>query len=244
MTTVDLNCDVGEGVNNEAQLMPYISSCNVACGAHAGDVETIDNTLKIALTHRVNIGAHPSFPDRKNFGRKALDISSAELSVSLIDQIKLMQKRILLLGGRLNHIKAHGALYNVSAVDQNTAAVVVSAVKATAPDAILYVPYHSVIERVALAHQLTVKREAFADRNYQDDLTLVARTQENAVITDKDEAVNHILEMIAYQRVKTVNDTLLPIQAETFCVHGDNKKAIELVKHIHRSLLEKGISIA
>ena len=244
MLTVDINCDVGEGVNNEELLMPYISSCNIACGAHAGDVETIDRVIKLAQKYQVKIGAHPSFPDRKNFGREVMDISLEKLEISLINQIKLIQERLDLFGGKLNHVKAHGALYNLSAVDSNIAEVIVNSIKETAPNAILYVPYNSVIEKVALQNKLNIKLEAFADRNYNDDLTLVSRSQKNAVITNKDEVIDHISNMIIHQQVKTISNILVSIKPETFCVHGDNSEAIELVKHIHHSLTQKGISIA
>tara|TARA_B100000809_G_C15104712_1_gene518290 strand:- start:1258 stop:1992 length:735 start_codon:yes stop_codon:yes gene_type:complete len=244
MMTVDINCDVGEGINNEELLMPYISSCNIACGAHAGDLETIDRVIKIARKNNVKIGAHPSFPDRKNFGRVIMVISLEELEISLINQINLIKERLDLLGGTLHHVKAHGALYNLSAVNKETAEVIVSSIKKVAPDAILYVPNNSIIEKVAIKNKLHTKLEAFADRNYNDDLTLVSRSQKNAVITNKDEVMNHISQMIFHQQVKTIFNNLIAIKPETFCIHGDNTEAIELVKYIHQSLTEKGIHIA
>ena len=242
MRTIDLNCDVGEGIDNEEELMPYISSCNIACGAHAGSVETIDKVISIAQQHRVKIGAHPSFPDRKNFGRKAMDISSDALAVSLIQQIRRVQER---LGKEsLHHIKAHGALYNASVVDHDIAAVIVQAVKKTALSAVLYVPYHSVIEKLALQHHLTIKYEGFADRNYRDDLRLVPRTQNNAVVTDKEEIINHLLRMVVDRQVKTISGKLISIRAETYCVHGDHEAALEIVRHIHQKMSQKGVAIA
>jgi len=244
MITVDINCDVGEGINNEELLMPYISSCNIACGAHAGDLDTIDRVIKIAQAHHLKIGAHPSYPDRENFGRERMNISLEKLELSLIAQIKLMQERLSVFGESLNHIKAHGALYNLSAVDEDIAAVVINTVKKIAPSTILYVPYNSLIEKKAVKHQVKIKYEAFADRNYNDDLTLVSRAQTNAIITNKEDVIDHISEMIINQQVKTISNLLIPIKAETFCVHGDNAAAIELVKHIYKSLTKKGISIA
>ena len=244
MLIVDINCDVGEGINNEEFLMPYISSCNIACGAHAGDLKTIDRVIKIALQNNIKIGAHPSFPDKENFGRAVMDISFKELEKSLINQIELIQERLDLFGSTLHHVKAHGALYNLSAVDKNTAAVIVKSIKKAAPRAILYVPCNSIIEKVAIQNKLQTHLEAFADRNYTDNLTLVSRSEKNAVITNKEEVINHLLQMIIHQKVKTITGKLVTLQPETFCVHGDNKEAIELVKHIHDSLTEKGISIA
>ena len=242
MLTIDINCDVGEGIDNEESLMPYISSCNIACGAHAGNVETIDRVISIARKHHVKIGAHPSFPDRENFGREAMNISLEALAASLIQQIQLMQER---LGGeRLHHIKAHGALYNASVVDHDIANVIVRAVKKTATDAILYVPGDSVIERLALQHQLNIKYEVFADRNYRDDLRLVSRTQKDAVITDKEEVVSHLSRMVVDQQVKTISGRLTPIRAETGCVHGDNEAALEIVRYIHQEMPRRGVTIA
>lgn len=244
MLTIDINCDVGEGINNEELLMPYISSCNIACGAHAGDIKTIDRIIKIAQKHQVKIGAHPSFPDRKNFGREIMDISLVKLEISLINQINLMQERLGLFGEKLNHIKAHGALYNLSAVDENIAEVIVNSVKKTVSKAILYVPYNSIVEKLAVKNKLEIKYEAFADRNYNDNLTLVSRTQKNAVITNKEEVINHISNMIINHKVKTISGALIPIKTDTFCVHGDNPEAIKLVMYIYKTLTKKGISIA
>ena len=244
MLTVDINCDVGEGIGNEELLIPYISSCNIACGAHAGNVDTIDHVIQLAQQYQVKIGAHPSFPDRKNFGRQVMDISLEQLERSLINQIELMQERLDLAGDKMNHVKVHGALYNISATDQGFAEVVVNAVRKLDPNTLLYVPFHSVIEKVALKNKLRIQYEVFADRNYNDDLTLVSRSQKNAVIINQDEVIRHISEMILHQQVKTVANTIIPIKAETFCVHGDHNEAIKLVKHIYHSLTKKGISIA
>ncbi len=244
MPIIDINCDVGEGVNNEALLMPYISSCNIACGSHAGDVATIDRVITLAQEYQVNIGAHPSFPDRENFGRQIMNISLEALEESLIQQIELLKERLHLQGGHLHHIKAHGALYNLSVVDKAIAKVIVNAVKKTAPKVMLYVPCNSIIEQVAKEEALFIKYEVFADRNYNDDLRLVSRSEKNAVISDLSQVVTHILTMVLDQQVNTISDKLMPIKAETCCVHGDNKAAIEIVKQIHRSLTQKGIVIA
>ena len=243
MVTVDINCDVGEGINNEKLLMPYISSCNIACGAHAGNLKTIDRVIKIAKQNKVKIGAHPSFPDRENFGRAIMKISSEDLENSLINQIQMIQERLDLVGKTLHHVKAHGALYNLSAVNKDTATVIVKAIKKAAPHAIIYIPCNSIIEKVALQCKLDTKLEAFADRNYNDDLTLVSRSQTNAMITNKDEVMNHLSQIIDHQQVKTISNKLIAIKPKTFCVHGDNPEGIQLVKYIYQSLTAKGIQI-
>ena len=243
MVGVDINCDVGEGIGNEALLMPYISSCNIACGGHAGSSETIDSTIEIALKHHVKIGAHPSFPDTVNFGRKVLDISPGKLQQSIENQICLMQERLQMTKTKLHHIKAHGALYNLSAVDEDTAQILVNAVKKTTNDVFLYVPYNSVIERVALVNKQKIMYEAFADRNYNNDLSLVSRTQKDAVIIDKNKVFEHVYKMICHQKVTTISGMELKIKASTFCVHGDNPNALALLKHLVRSLNEKEIQV-
>lgn len=241
---IDINCDVGEGVGNEAVLMPYISSCNIACGAHAGDIETIDTVLSLAKEHKIKVGAHPAFPDRENFGRKVMQISPQDLKESILNQIELLQIRARLQELTLHHIKPHGALYNLAAVDKNTAVVVVAAIKEKAPNTFLYVPYGSVIADIALAEGIAIKHEAFADRNYNEDLTLVSRTQDNALLTNREAILEHVYHMVVHQKVKTITGRKVPIQADTFCVHGDNEKAIEIVAYLHDQLQQKGITIA
>ncbi len=240
---VDINCDVGEGVNNEDKLMPYITSCNIACCAHAGTIDTIDKTIKTAQEYQVKIGAHPSFPDRENFGRKVLEIPPDELQKSIENQLNLLKERVNILDAKLHHIKAHGALYILSTTDETTAKVLVKAIKNTTNNVFLYVPQNSVIEKIALKNNIKVKYEAFADRNYNDDLTLVYRSENNALITDKKEAFKHIYNMIIKQKVKTISGLEVEIKADTFCVHGDNVNAIKLVKFIAESLQEKGIQV-
>jgi UPF0271 protein len=245
MSKIDINCDLGEGVGNEAQLMPYISSCNIACGAHAGSIKIIDKAIRLAHDHKVKIGAHPSYPDRENFGRKAMDMPLEELEQNLIQQINFVEHRSLALTGHsLNHVKAHGALYNGSAVYKDVAQVIINAVLKTVPDAKLYLPYRSVIEEMALKQNLNVCYEVFADRNYTDALTLVSRSEQNAVITNKEEVVFHVLRMVENKKVKTVSGKELPIKSQTCCVHGDNEKAVEIVNYLHDQLTEKGVLIA
>ena len=243
MYAIDINCDVGEGLNNEIYLMPHISSCSIACGAHAGDKYTIENVVKLAIKHHVKIGAHPSFPDKENFGRKKIDIPLDQLQLSLEKQIQLIIYSINNENIKLNHVKPHGALYNLVAVDKEYALTVVKAVKNIAKDAYLYVPYKSVIQKTALENGLKVKIEAFADRNYNSDLTLVSRKLNTAMITDKEKLVKHLLKMILQKKVKTVDGVEVELIAETFCFHGDNPNAIKLLKYASKMLQKNGINI-
>ena len=243
MTVVDINCDVGEGVGNEAELMPYLSSCSIACGGHAGDKETIINTIQLALQHTVKIGAHPSFPDRENFGRKILEMPLVTLQMSLEQQINTILTNVSKLKGTLHHIKAHGALYNLSAIQNEYAQIVINAVKNTHPTAFLYVPYNSILQRMAVQQGLKIKVEAFADRNYHNDLTLVSRKESNALITDVTVLVEHLLKMIVKKRVLSVEGIEVKIEADTFCIHGDNFNAKNLLKEMHKKLLENKIKV-
>jgi len=162
---IDLNCDVGEGLDNEHLLMPYLSSCNIACGAHAGSVEIIDETIARAQEHGVKIGAHPSFPDRENFGRMIMELSDVDLTKSLKEQLRLFRERADRQGAKVNHVKAHGALYNLVAVEREKAEMLASLVQEEFRNAKIYVPFTSAIEKVALEQGMTVVYEAFADRS-------------------------------------------------------------------------------
>jgi UPF0271 protein len=241
--SIDLNCDVGEGIENEHLLMPYISSCNIACGGHFGTLETIDKTIYLAKDHQLKIGAHPSFPDTKNFGRKLMDISDANLTVSIQNQLDLFIERLSFFDEKLHHIKAHGALYNSIARDEKSANLFIHTVKKYMNDVFLYVPYNSVIEKVALQHHINIKYEAFGDRNYNDDLTLVARSAENALITDRKKVFNHVLNILKTGKVKTISTLERRIEVDTFCIHGDTENAIEIVKYLFKNLQKEGFRI-
>lgn len=242
--TIDINCDVGEGIGNEARLMPYISSCNIACGGHAGDEASMKEVVALAKKHNIKIGAHPSFPDRENFGRKLMDIAPDDLLESLIQQILALKGQADVLQVPVNHIKFHGALYNASAKDRTLASICILALKKTLPEAYLYAPIDSVIAREAEEHSIKVKYEAFADRRYNSDLSLVSRKEPHAVIHDKAEVVQHLENMILHNQVKTIDNTFVAIQADTFCVHGDTKNAVELIQYIYEALPKKDIRIA
>lgn len=235
---IDFNCDVGEGLNNEHLLMPYISSCNISCGAHAGSVEIIDRVIRLAKEHDVKIGAHPSFEDQKNFGRVVLDISNEELCESLKKQLLLFKERAALQNAKIHHIKPHGALYNLIAVNRAKAEVVVKVIKHVFNAATLYVPDNSVVAEVAKENGLRVLYEAFADRNYNDNLTLVSRKEAHATMTDPDEIIEHVSRMAKDQKVKTLSGKILSINADTFCIHGDNENVIEILKELNKSFLD------
>ena len=240
---VDINCDVGEGVANEHLIMPYISSCNIACGGHFGDKQTIDKTIQLAAENGVKIGAHPSFPDKKNFGRRFMELSKTKLKESITHQLDLFLERLSLVQKELHHIKPHGALYNAIAVDEQLAKTIVEILKPYLNSAFLYVPYNSVIAKIALQSDVKIKYEAFADRNYNDDLTLVSRAKKKALLADKSDVLNHVIFILKHNKVKTISGLKVPIKADTFCVHGDSENVLEIVSHLHRQLQKEGFVI-
>lgn len=233
---IDINCDLGEGLDNEHLIMPLISSCNIACGGHAGSVAIIDKVIQLAAEHNVKIGAHPGFPDKKNFGRVIMDISDKKLRRSLQQQLQLFKERAELLNAKIHHVKPHGALYNLIAVDNEKALLVVEVIKEVFESTNVYVPYQSEIEKVATENGLPIIYEAFADRNYNDNLTLVSRAYPYAILTDKEKILTHVKKMSEESKVRTVQDNEQEIKAETFCVHGDNKKVLEILNYLNEHL--------
>ena len=240
---VDINADVGEGIGNEAQLMPLISSCNIACGGHAGDDDTMIKVIELAKDHGVKIGAHPSFPDKENFGRVAMEMPYTALFKSLEDQVCRLIRHLDEAHVSLHHIKPHGALYNLAAKNRDLATVIVELIKSFAFPVYLYVPYKSVIAELAIKNNIPIIYEAFADRNYNDDLSLVSRNESNALIHDSEDLFNHVFGMVKHKRVKTILGKQIPIQAHTFCVHGDNPEAVKLLKSLRRRLEDEKIQI-
>jgi 5-oxoprolinase (ATP-hydrolysing) subunit A len=241
--SIDINADVGEGIGNESQLMPYISSCNIACGGHAGNHETMLTVVKLAKQYGVKIGAHPSFPDKENFGRLKMEMSCAALFSSLKGQIESLLDILHQEQANLHHIKPHGALYNLAAIDEKTAMVIVEVMKSFISPIKLYVPYKSVIADLAIQNNIPIVYEVFADRNYNADLTLVSRDKKEALIHDANVMFEHVFRMISEQKVKTISGAEMDILAQTICVHGDNPEAVTLVKKLNNNLIKRGVEI-
>lgn len=240
---IDINADVGEGLNNEMELMPYLSSCNIACGGHAGDLKIMQNVVRLAKTHKVKIGAHPSFPDKDNFGRVEMEMSSEKLFVSLKEQIRNLLTELQSQEVLLYHIKPHGALYNLAAKNKKTARVIIDVVKSFSMPLKIYAPYNSVIAKIAKEENIEVVFEAFADRNYNEDLSLVSREKNDAILTDKNAILKHIFNMIKNKKITTINGVEVSIKASTFCVHGDTENAVEILRFLNTELPKKGIKI-
>ena len=241
--TIDINVDMGEGIGNESQIMPYIASCNIACGGHAGNFKTMQDIVKLARKYRVKVGAHPSFPDKENFGRLPMDMSCAALFSSIKNQIDHLIKVLNRENALLHHIKPHGALYNLAAVDERIANVIIEVMKSIALPIKLYVPYKSVIADLAFKENIQMTYEAFADRNYNDDLTLVSRSENNALIEDSAMVFQHVFRMISEQKVMTIQGSEIGIKADTFCIHGDHPKVVNLIRYLKEKLEVKGYKI-
>ena len=235
---LNINCDLGEGLNNEHIIMPLIDSCNIACGGHAGDNGSMIECIEISIKNNVKIGAHPSYPDKINFGRKKIDISPSELSYSIISQIESLEAIADSYGLELNHIKAHGALYNQMIIDTELSNFYLDTIKDFKNKCSLYIPYKSEIEKIALKKGFSIIYEVFGDRNYNDDLSLVSRNNENALITDPESVVNHIKTIKETETVKTINGNYKKIKFDTICIHSDTNNSIEILKKINQEFDE------
>ena len=233
MNAIDINSDVGEGIGNEAQLLPLLTSCNIACGGHAGDIQTMEEVTALALQHNLKIGAHPGYEDKANFGRVSITLSRKQLRQSITRQILELKRIVKDKGGRLHHVKPHGALYNQASVDSEIASIIIEAVTTVDTSLVLYASYNSVMAKMAKGI-LPVKIEGFADRNYNNDYTLVSRSQPNALITEPKNAMLHIAAMVGQKQLHTITGDICPIQIETLCVHSDTPQALEIVKYIRK----------
>jgi UPF0271 protein len=230
---IHINCDMGEGLGNEHLFMPYISACNIACGGHAGDAETIHRVVSLAKKYGVRIGAHPSYPDRENFGRISIEVSKENLLETIQKQISLIENVCKSLDVEIQHIKPHGALYNDISKEPALVNYFLNAIEPYKKRYKLYVPDKSIVEKEALRRPFNLVYEAFADRNYHDDLTLVSRKEKGAVLTNIDQITQHIQRINNQGKVRTISGKEIPIKADTFCVHSDTENAVEIVKQIH-----------
>jgi UPF0271 protein len=243
MPSIDLNCDMGEGIGNDARIMPFISSANIACGFHAGNEATIKQTIELALHHHVAIGAHPSFDDKANFGRTEMHIPLDNLYDLITKQVHLLQKFTTQQGAKLHHVKPHGALYNMAANNIQMSHTIAKAIKDVDDTLILYGLSNSHLITEAENMGLHIASEVFADRTYQDDGKLTPRSQSNALIEDLETSLQQVLQMIEQKTVSTSTGKTISIKADTVCLHGDGSHAAQFAEHIYHSLKQKGIAI-
>jgi UPF0271 protein len=240
---IDLNCDMAEGLGNDALLMPYISSANIACGFHAGDKDIMKRTVALAVENNVSVGAHPGFNDKANFGRTEMDLPAAEIHDLVATQIYLLKKIAQDSGTILKHVKPHGALYNMSARNVSLAATIAKTVYEIDPSLLLFglSGSHSISEAKKIGLQ-TVS-EVFADRTYQNNGVLTPRTQPNAMIETESVSIKQVLQMVLTKTVTSINGEQVPIIAETVCLHGDGAHAVAFAKKIFHTLQENKIAI-
>ena len=248
MTTIDLNCDMGESfgawtIGNDAALMDVVSSINIACGFHAGDASVMRETVQTAIKKSIAIGAHPSFPDLQGFGRREIKMSAQEIFDIVLYQVSALKGICEAFGTKLNHVKPHGALYNSAAKNPETALSIAEAVKAIDENLIFYGLSNSSLISEAEKIELKTASEVFADRTYQPDGSLTPRTMPNALINNVEISVNQVLEIIKTQKVTAVNGEKISLKAETICIHGDGAHALEFASAIRQKLIENKIEI-
>jgi 5-oxoprolinase (ATP-hydrolysing) subunit A len=248
MLSIDLNCDMGESfgawtMGNDRALMDYCTSVNIACGFHAGDATVIRQTIETALEKQVAVGAHPSFPDLQGFGRRAMNLSPQEVFDVVLYQVAAIYQMTTALGGRLHHVKPHGALYNEAAKKPEPAAAIVRAVKAVDGDLIFFGLSGSFLISEAEKIGLRTASEVFADRTYQPNGNLTPRSESNALIHDSQQAIEQVLQMVETQTVTATNGAQVPLRAETVCIHGDGANALEFASAVREALEAKGIAV-
>ncbi len=246
---VDINCDYGESygiyrISDNEKILDYATSLNVACGFHGGDPVVMDMTVKKALEKGVAVGAHPGYPDLMGFGRRHLKLSNYEAKTYMKYQIGALKGFVESYGGKLQHVKPHGALYNDAAKDYELAYAIAEAVYEIDKDLIFFGISNQKTIEAAKEVGLKTANEVFADREYNDDGTLVSRSIKNSVITNKDRCVDRVINMIKYNYVETINGKKIEIIPDTICVHGDNENSLELIKEIRKKLEKTGIEVS
>ncbi|MBD8527618.1 LamB/YcsF family protein [Pseudoxanthomonas sp. CAU 1598] len=241
--SIDLNADVGEGMASDAELIPLVSSANIACGAHAGDADTMRQAVKLCLQHGVRIGAHPGYVDPENFGRELHQLSDADLRGLIHAQLETLSAIVKAEGGSLSHVKPHGALYNQSAEDPRIATQIAYAIAAFDKKLVLIGLSGSHSLDCARTVGLRSAAEGFVERRYEDDGRLTPRSEPGAVIESRDEAVAQALAMTVHSRVQTREGKILPLLVDTLCLHGDRPDAAELARALRAALDKAGVRI-
>ena len=245
---ININCDLGEKSKhhsniNDPKLLKIVNSANIACGYHAGDEETMNNTILISKANGVSIGAHPSFNDPENFGRKRLNLSKNEIEKLIKDQYEILQIIAEKHGESVTHMKPHGALNNMACEDINLATILANVIYNLNKDLIYLVPTGSKMEKAAKKLNMKIACEIFADRNYEDDGNLVSRSKANALITDPHVAKKHVLLMVKNQTINCYSGKQIPCEIDSVCIHGDNKSSLNTAQTIRENLLSNDLSL-
>ena len=243
---ININCDLGEksklhSNKHDPDLLNIVNSANVACGYHAGDDESMNQVIEISKINGVSIGAHPSFNDPENFGRKRMNLPSSEIRKLIIDQYAILQEIASKHGENVTHIKPHGALNNMACEDIELATTLAKSINEISKDLIYLVPTGSKMEEAAKKLNMKIACEIFADRNYEDDGNLVSRKKQNALITDPDEAKKHVLSMVKNQALNCFSGKKIPCEIDSVCIHVDNESSLATAKSIRDNLLDNGL---
>jgi len=243
---ININCDLGEksklhNNENDPFLLKIVNSANVACGYHAGDEQTMDQVVKISIENNVSIGAHPSFNDPENFGRKRMNLSSSDVRKLIIDQYEILQRIAFNHNENVTHIKPHGALNNMACEDLDLAIVIAKTINDIDKNMIYLVPTGSKMEIAAKKLNMKIACEIFADRNYEDDGNLISRSKANALITDPEMAKKHVLSMVRNQAINCLSGKQIPCEIDSVCIHGDNKSSLDTALSIKDNLVANGL---
>ena len=245
---ININCDLGEtskfcSTENDPLLLGIVNSANVACGYHAGDALTMKKTIEISKKNGVSIGAHPSFNDPENFGRKRLNLPSNEITKLIIDQINILTEIAKKVSMRVTHVKPHGALNNMACENFELASVIAKSIIQANKDLIFLVPTGSEMEKAGKKLKMKVASEIFADRNYEDDGNLVSRSKPNALITDPEIAKKHVIKMVKNQALNCFSGKQISCDIDSICVHGDGESAVKTAQEIKNGLLQNGVTL-
>jgi len=245
---ININCDLGEtskfcSTENDPLLLGIVNSANVACGYHAGDEPTMKKTVEISKKNGVSIGAHPSFNDPENFGRKRLNLPTKDITKLIIDQLNILAEIAEKNSMKVTHVKPHGALNNMACENFELANVIAKSIMQANKDLIFLVPTGSEMENAGKKLNMKVAAEIFADRNYEDNGNLISRAKPNALITDPEVAKNHVIKMVKNQAINCFSGKQIPCEIDSICVHGDGKSAVSTAKKIKDGLLESGVTL-
>ena len=245
---ININCDLGEkskfhSIKNDPELLNIVNSANIACGYHAGDEQTMDMVIQISKKNGVSMGAHPSFNDPENFGRKRMNLNSLEIKKLIFEQYEILQKIAQRYNENVTHIKPHGALNNMACEDLELATILAVAIKEINKDIIYLVPTGSQMELAAKKNSLRIACEIFADRNYEDNGNLISRSKPNALITDPELAKKHVLSMVKNQVINCLSGKQIPCEIDSVCIHGDNESSLATAKSIRNNLVDNGLEL-
>jgi UPF0271 protein len=240
---VDLNADLGEGAGHDDELLTLVTSANIACGFHAGDADTMRQSIDAAHARNVAVGAHPSLFDRENFGRKELPVKPDEIFDAVVYQLGIFQAIAEAAGVQPNHVKPHGALYNMAVRDESIANAIARATASVDKKLIFFAPQNTALARAGEKNELQIAHEVFADRNYLSNGELVSRTRPDALLHDPAEAAPRVLRMLREGKVRSVDGMDVDVRAETICLHGDNPEAVEFARSLRSRLEKEGVTV-